>query len=168
MCPRTSCERPSCLALQRWSIPIAHVQYNTAYIPSTCLVVLSFLPGSIQAIPKISVAKLASCSTMARHWQPVSRGRCWYNGKRVAGETGGEEGLGFGGDGLLSFVKEWTTAHPRVDPKTRAGSLPFKHLYLHMYITRSYTPSIPTTPLDMQTRILNTPIPGVSSGQNDV
>jgi hypothetical protein len=42
----------------------------------------------------------------------------WYDGTKVEGEHAGEEGSGFGGDGLLSFMREWTTAHPRVDPGT--------------------------------------------------
>ena len=35
----------------------------------------------------------------------------WFNGKKAEGEPNGEEGSGFGGDGVLSFMREWTTAH---------------------------------------------------------
>lgn len=37
----------------------------------------------------------------------------WFNGRKAEGEPSGEEGPGFGGDGILSFMKEWTTAHVR-------------------------------------------------------
>ncbi|KAG7008720.1 hypothetical protein G7Y79_00004g013040 [Physcia stellaris] len=42
----------------------------------------------------------------------------WYTGTNCEGEAGIIEEPGFGGEGLLSFFKEWTTAHPRVDPQT--------------------------------------------------
>lgn len=148
---------------------------------SIFLVVLSHLPGSVQAIKKISVANtgilfhdgraLATCESgpPMRVSLPGLETVGWYNGKRAEGEKGGEEGPGFGGDGLLSFMKEWTTAHPRVDPKTGELVLfhstfapPFVH---YSIIPATYPPSIPTTPLETPSRLLNAPIPGISSAK---
>ena len=89
------------------------------------LVVLSNLPGSEQAIRKISVANtsilyhdgraLATCESgpPMRIALPGLETVGWFNGKRAEGEYSGEAGSGFGGDGALSFMKEWTTAHVR-------------------------------------------------------
>lgn len=112
------------------------------------LVILSHLPGSEQAIKKISVANtgilfhdgraLATCESgpPMRVTLPALETVGWYNGKRAEGEKDGEEGSGFGGDGLLSFMKEWTTAHPRVDPRTGSWSSSTQHLHPLMYIIR--------------------------------
>ena len=148
-------------------------------IRTLCLVVLSRLPGSLQAIKRISVANtgilfhdgrvLATCESgpPMRVALPGLETIGWYNGKKAEGEKDGEEGSGFGGDGILSFMKEWTTAHPRVDPKT--GELVLFHStfaapYVHYSIVpATYPPSISQTPLEMPTRLLNAPIPGISS-----
>ena len=44
----------------------------------------------------------------------------WFNGNNADGEAI-EEGAKdrFGGDGLIGFMKEWTTGHPKVDPITK-------------------------------------------------
>ena len=89
------------------------------------LVILSNLPGSEQAIRKISVANtsilyhdgraLATCESgpPIRVALPGLETVGWFNGKKVEGEYSGEHGPGFGGTGPLSFMKEWTTAHVR-------------------------------------------------------
>lgn len=145
------------------------------------LVILSRLPGSTQAIKKISVANtgilfhdgraLATCESgpPMRISLPGLETIGWFNGKRAEGEEGGEDGPGFGGSGIFSFMKEWTTAHPRVDPHT--GELILFHStfvppYAHYSIVpASYPPTIPSTPLHMPTRLLNAPIPGISSAK---
>ncbi len=145
------------------------------------LVILSRLPGSVQAIKKISVANtgflfhdgraLATCESgpPMRIALPGLETVGWYNGKRAEGELGGEEGPGFGGDGIYGFMKEWTTAHPRVDPKT--GELILFHStfappYVHYsIIPATHPPAIPSTPLERPTRLLNAAIPGVSSAK---
>jgi carotenoid cleavage dioxygenase-like enzyme len=145
------------------------------------LVVLSHLPGSIQSIKKISVANtgilyhdgraLATCESgpPMRVALPGLETVGWYNGKKAEGEQGGENGSGFGGDGLLSFMKEWTTAHPRVDPET--GELVLFHStfappYVHYsIIPATQPPAIPQTPLEAPSRLFNTPIPGISSAK---
>ena len=145
------------------------------------LVVLSHLPGSLQAIKKISAANtgvlfhdgraLATCESgpPMRISLPGLETVGWYNGKRAEGETEGEKGPGFGGLGLLSFMKEWTTAHPRVDPRT--GELILFHStfappYVHYStVPATYPPANPQTPLEAPTRILTAPVPGVSSAK---
>lgn len=145
------------------------------------LVILSRLPGSIQAIKKISVANtgilfhdgraLATCESgpPMRISLPGLETIGWFNGKRAEGEAGGEDGTGFGGSGLFSFMKEWTTAHPRVDPRT--GELILFHSsfippYVHYSsLPASYPPAIPSTPLSVPTRLLNAPVPGISSAK---
>ena len=145
------------------------------------LVILSRLPGSTQAIKKISVANtgilfhdgraLATCESgpPMRVSLPGLETVGWFNGKRAEGERGGEDGAGFGGSGLFSFMKEWTTAHPRVDPITGELILfhstfmrPFAH---YSTLPSSYPPAIPATPLNVPTRLLNAPIPGISSAK---
>jgi len=145
------------------------------------LVILSHLPGSIQPITKISVANtgilyhdgraLATCESgpPMRVALPGLETVGWYNGKKAEGEHGGEDGPGFGGDGLLSFMKQWTTAHPRVDPET--GELVLFHStfappYVHYsIIPATQPPTITQTPLEMPLRLLNAPIPGISSAK---
>ena len=145
------------------------------------LVALSHLPGSSQSIKKISVANtgilyhdgraLATCESgpPMRVALPGLETVGWYNGKKAEGEKNGEEGPGFGGHGLLSFMKEWTTAHPRVDPKT--GELVLFHStfappYVHYsIIPAQQPPTVPQTPLETPSRLLNAPVPGVSSAK---
>ena len=145
------------------------------------LVILSRLPGSVQAIKRISVANtgilfhdgraLATCESgpPMRVSLPGLETVGWFNGKRAEGEKGGEDGTGFGGSGLLSFMKEWTTAHPRVDPRTGELIL-FHSTFLPPYtyysiLPATYPPTIPSTPLTLPIRLLNAPIPGISSAK---
>ena len=145
------------------------------------LVALSHLSSSVQAIKRISVANtsllfhdgraLATCESgpPMRILLPSLETVGWYNGKKAEGEQAGESGSGFGGDGLLSFMKEWTTAHPRVDSRT--GELVLFHStfvppYIHYsIIPATYPPAIPQTPLAIPTRLFNAPVPGMSSGK---
>ncbi|KAL8978500.1 MAG: hypothetical protein Q9205_005929, partial [Flavoplaca limonia] len=95
------------------------------------LVLLSHLPGSKQGIKKISVANtalvyhdgraLATCESgpPMRIALPDLETIGWYNGEKCEGEPHAIGGLGFGGKGPLSFFREWTTAHPRVDPNSK-------------------------------------------------
>ncbi len=87
------------------------------------LVALSHLPGSQQTIKKISVANtavyyhdgrvLATCeSGVPMHISlPGLESVGWFDGTKSEGESGTGVGSGFGGNGLLSFMKEWVTAH---------------------------------------------------------
>ncbi|KAL8630749.1 hypothetical protein Q9189_003509 [Teloschistes chrysophthalmus] len=95
------------------------------------LVFLSHLPGSSQAIRKISVANtailyhdgraLATCESgpPMRVALPGLETVGWFNGEKCEGEASHAADSGFGGKGPLSFFREWTTAHPRVDPQTK-------------------------------------------------
>jgi carotenoid cleavage dioxygenase-like enzyme len=145
------------------------------------LILLSHLPGSSQAVKKISVANtgilyhdgraLATCESGPPMRVALSGLETvgWYNGKKAKGEKDGEEGPGLEGNGLLSFVKEWTTAHPRVDPET--GELVLFHStfappYVHYStIPAQHPPAVPQTPLETPSRLLNAPIAGVSSAK---
>ena len=104
--------------------PVSSLVRITLRIFRTLLLVfLSHLPGSQQAIKKISVANtailyhdgraLATCESgpPMRIALPGLETIGWYNGKRAEGESASEAGSGFGGDGILRFMKEWTTAH---------------------------------------------------------
>lgn len=89
------------------------------------LVLLSHLPGSEQVIKRISVANtavlyhdgraLATCESgpPIRISLPGLETVGWFNGRYSEGETNQSCRPGFGGEGLLSFMREWTTAHVR-------------------------------------------------------
>lgn len=145
------------------------------------LVILSRLPGSPQAIHRISVANtgflfhdgraLATCESgpPMRIALPGLETVGWYNGKKAEGESDGEDGPGFGGHGLVGFMKEWTTAHPRVDPQTRELILfhsTFFPPYVHYsIIPATHPPIAATTPFETPTRLLNAPVPGITSAK---
>ncbi|KAK5010514.1 hypothetical protein LTR39_004702, partial [Cryomyces antarcticus] len=144
------------------------------------LVLLSHLPGSKQAIKKISVANtailyhdgraLATCESgpPMRIALPGLETVGWYDGNHAEGEPASStpEETDFGGEGILSFMKEWTTAHPKVDPVTCEMLLfhsTFAPPYIHYSIvpaTRNLSPSSPKP-----TKLLNAPISGVSSAK---
>ena len=87
------------------------------------LAILSHLPGSQQAIRKISVANtailyhdgraLATCESgpPMRISLPGLETIGWFNGRASEGENSENLGEGFGGMGLLSWMREWATAH---------------------------------------------------------
>ena len=87
------------------------------------LITLSHLPGSEQAIKRISVANTALCYHDGRAMATCESGPPmrislpdlatvgWYTGNVCEGEGTTVDNNGFGGKGLLSFLKEWTTAH---------------------------------------------------------
>lgn len=87
------------------------------------LITLSHLPGSQHAIKRISVANtalifhqnraLATCESgpPMRISLPDLATVGWYTGNNCEGEGTTIDNNGFGGRGLLSFFKEWTTAH---------------------------------------------------------
>lgn len=145
------------------------------------IVILSYLPGSLQSIKRISVANtgilfhdgraLATCESgpPMRIALPGLETVGWFNGNKAEGEKGTSNGKSFGGSGLLSFMKEWTTAHPRVDPRT--GELLLFHStfappYIHYsIIPANYPPTTPPTPFQIPTRILTAKVPGVSSAR---
>ncbi|KAI9689129.1 MAG: hypothetical protein M1822_000867 [Bathelium mastoideum] len=145
-------------------------------------VILSFLAGSRQAIRKISVSNtsiffhdgraLAGCESgpPMRVTLPRLETVGWYNGQQAEGEPRGpqyprKEVLG-GGDGLMGFMKEWTTAHPKIDPVT--GELFLFHStfappYVHCSIIPDSRRRSPKS--EAPSRLLNAPLPGVKSAK---
>ncbi|KAL8813769.1 MAG: hypothetical protein Q9200_000022 [Gallowayella weberi] len=119
------------------------------------LVLLSHLPGSKQAIKKISVANtavlyhdgraLATCESgpPMRIALPGLGTVGWFNGDKCEGEPHAVGGSGFGGEGPLSFFREWTTAHPRIDPNTKELLL-FHSTFVPPYVR--YSILTPTSP----------------------
>lgn len=106
-----------------------------AVLRTIIYVVLSHLSSSRYPIRKISVANtsvvfhdgraLATCESgpPLRFSLPGLETVGWFNGRSAENEpehlhSRNKRG-GLGGDGVLSFMKEWTTAHPRVDPITK-------------------------------------------------
>lgn len=177
-----SLRRPILPSISTLVNPIATLVAVTVHIFRTLfLVLLSHLPGSNQAIKKISVANtavlfhdgraLATCESgpPMRIALPGLETVGWYNGKKAEGEVGGEDGAGFGGDGLLSFFKEFTTAHPKIDPRTGEMILfhsTFAPPYVHYsIIPATHPPAVPTTPLEMPTRLLNARVPGIHTAK---
>ncbi|KAL9606727.1 MAG: hypothetical protein Q9179_000082 [Wetmoreana sp. 5 TL-2023] len=143
------------------------------------LVLLSHLPGSKQAIKKISVANtailyhdgraLATCESgpPMRVSLPSLETVGWFNGEKCEGESHAAGHPGFGGEGPLSFFREWTTAHPRVDPQTRELLLfhsAFAPPYVHYSIV---TPSNSNSFRGGSTsgRFFNAAVPGIRSAK---
>ncbi|KAL8750881.1 MAG: hypothetical protein Q9184_006257 [Pyrenodesmia sp. 2 TL-2023] len=143
------------------------------------LVLLSHLPGSKQVIKKISVANtailyhdgraLATCESgpPMRVALPGLETVGWFNGEKCEGESSAATGAGFGGKGPLSFFREWTTAHPRVDPQSKELLLfhsTFAPPYIHYsIITPSSRKSSSTR--SKPAKFFNAPVPGIQSAK---
>ncbi|TID17577.1 carotenoid oxygenase [Venturia nashicola] len=138
------------------------------------LVLLSHLPGSKQPIKKISVANtavyfhdgraLASCESgpPMRIQLPGLETVGWYNGHEAEGEHSVKSvEPGFGGEGLLSFMKEWTTGHPKIDPMTKE-LIVYHCTFIAPYVHYSVIPSASSL---RQEKILNAPVPGMSGAK---
>lgn len=145
------------------------LQVAWAVFRSILLVLLSRLPGR-PTIRKISVANtnvifhdgraLATCESgpPLRFVLPGLETVGWFNGRQVENERETDGRAGFGGRGLTAHMKEWTTAHPRVDPRT--GEL----IAFHSTITRPYVRySIikPARQIDRGPSFLGEPVPGI-------
>ena len=143
------------------------------------LVILSNLAGSQQRIKKISVANtgilyhdgraLATCESgpPMRVSLPGLETVGWFDGRRAEGEPIQEEisGDGFGGEGLLSFMKEWTTAHPRIDPVTNDLIL-FHSTFIAPFVHYSIIPSTQcSSSLTPKSRLVNAAVPGIKSAK---
>lgn len=141
------------------------------------LVILSYFPGSKQSIKRISVANtgvfyhdgraLATCESgpPMRIQLPGLETVGWFNGSTAEGETEVGDTLSekqeiFGGNDFLSFMKEWTTGHPKVDPKT--GEMILYHsTFMAPYIHYSILPESSS----QTTKLINKPVPGVSGAK---
>lgn len=115
------------------------------------LILLSRLPGSKRAVKKISVANtgvlyhdgraLATCESgpPLRFQLPSLETVGWYNGRRAENEGSPDNKTGFGGDGIMGFMKEWTTGHPRVDPITKE-LISFHAVFVKPFVYYSIVP----------------------------
>lgn len=150
------------------------------------LVILSHLPGSKQKIKKISVGNthiifhdgraLATCESgpPMRVQLPGLATVGWYNGSSAEGEPkklGGEKEHVLGEDGgLIAFMREWTTAHPKVDPKSKE-MLMFHSSFAPPYVQYSIVPQESSSALSgkgiAQTdgKVLNAGVAGVSGSR---
>lgn len=148
---------------------------------SLFLVILSHLPGSQQAIKKISVANthivyhdgraLATCESgpPIRVQLPNLETVGWFDGVHADGEAGPRgNGNVFGGEGLIGFMKEWTTGHPKVDPLTKEMLVyhcTFAPPYVHYAVLptaeriseKAMTPAL--------SKLMNIPVPKCSGGK---
>ncbi|KAG4031266.1 hypothetical protein MFRU_009g00570 [Monilinia fructicola] len=143
------------------------------------LVILSNLSGSARAIKKISVANtsllyhdgraLATCESgpPIRISLPGLETVGWYDGVQAEGEPVAEVQSGevFGGTGLIGFMKEWTTAHPRIDPITNELIL-FHSTFIPPFVHYSIIPSTQhNLSLNEPPRLVNATVPGVTSAK---
>lgn len=161
------------------------------------LVIMSHLPGSQHAIKKISVANtsvlyhdgraLATCESgpPMRIALPGLETIGWFNGKSGEGEGVRDTSPGFGGEGPLSFMREWTTAHvrlaifclrfididslqPRVDCKTKEMIL-YHSTFVPPYVNYSIVSSThdPARKNSSQSPsiLVNRPVPGIDSAK---
>ena len=151
----------------------------------TCLVVmrtlfivlLSHLPGSAFGIKRISVTNtglfyhdgraLATCESgpPIRIQLPEMETVGWYNGESAEGEKqGAPRPRGFGAKGLLGFMNEWTTGHPKVDPRT--GDLILYHCaFAAPYVHYSISPATSSDSETFSQRLNRAPVPGVSGAK---
>lgn len=142
------------------------------------LVIFSNLPGSQHTFKKLSVANtgflfhdgraLATCESgpPMRMTLPALDTVGWFDGQKAEGEPFTEKNSPadqFGGEGMLSFMKEWTTAHPRVDPITKELIL-FHSIFLAPFVNYSVIPSTHNKSLP-QPRIVNAGVPGIKSSK---
>lgn len=168
--------------------PVARMIYVTLRIMRTILlVILSHMPGSKHKIKKISVANtsvvyhdgraMALCESgpPMRIQLPGLETVGWYNGSSAEGEpkdttsTEKERVLGENG-GLIQFMREWTTAHPKVDPQTKEMLMfhaSFAPPYVQYSILPKQTPNGGVISEDEQARekLLNAAVPGISGGK---
>lgn len=168
--------------------PLARVIYVTLRIMRTILlVILSHFPGSKQKIKKISVANtsvvyhdgraMALCESgpPMRIQLPGLETIGWYNGSSAEGEpkatstTEKERVLGENG-GLIQFMREWTTAHPKIDPETKEMMM-FHASFAPPYVQYSILPkqnSTESTASDnpqIGDKLLNAAVPGINGGR---
>ncbi|KAF2651238.1 carotenoid oxygenase [Lophiostoma macrostomum CBS 122681] len=145
------------------------------------LVFLSLLSRSRQSIKRISVANtaiyfhdgraLATCESgpPIRVQLPGLETVGWFDGNRVEGESlqnckSAAEEPGFGGTGLNSWMREWSTGHPKVDPAT--GELVLFHCnFTAPYVHYSVVPPQSSQASQLQPKLLNAPVPGCSGGK---
>ena len=177
-------------------------QVMGAIMRTVMLVIMSHLPGSTQKIKKISVGNtnvlyhdgraLATCESgpPIRVALPGLETVGWYNGITAEGEEGHGSGNAkdrLGKGGLGAWAREWTTAHPKVDPRTGElvmfHSISSKPFVQYTVIPSAGTTSMPPSPINLSLpdersplitppaetlpsnpkRLINANIPGITS-----
>ena len=144
------------------------------------LVFLSHLSGSPQPIRRISVSNtnvvyhdgraLATCENgpLIRIQLPGLETVGWFDGHRAEGEAQQKsDDPRLGGEGLLGFLKEWTTGHPKVDPLTQEMIL-FHCTFVAPYVHYSVLPAAgsgTSTEVQPMPKLLNAPVPNVTGGK---
>jgi carotenoid cleavage dioxygenase-like enzyme len=147
-----------------------------AVLRTIFLVILSHITGSWQPIKKISVANtnvvyhdgraLATCESgpPIRIQLPGLETVGWFNGNHAEGERHPKsDHPRFGGEGIIGFMKEWTTGHPKVDPLTKEMIL-FHCTFSAPYVHYSILPATRTKVHSMP-KLLNAPVLGVTGGK---
>lgn len=148
------------------------------------IVLLSHLPGAGIAIKRISVANtsilyhdgraLATCESgpPMRLTLPELETVGWFDGNAVEGEpkeNDKKEEPTLGGTGPLSWMREWSTGHPKVDNTT--GELVLFHCsFAPPYVQYSIIPSSGSNVTDHHSshdasRIINAAVPGCTGGK---
>lgn len=152
-----------------------------AVLRTMILVLMSHLSRVRYPIKKISVANtsvmyhdgraLALCESgpPLRFALPGLETIGWFNGRSAENEPRHQDvkiGGGFGGKGALSFMKEWTTAHPRVDPVTKE-LIAFHAVFIKPFCYYSIVPpsrsKLPTPQSPLSAPRLSMPVPGVKA-----
>ena len=153
-------------------------------IRTVFIVLLSHLPGSQTVIKRISVANtsilyhdgraLATCESgpPMRLTLPELETVGWFDGNAVEGEPkneGKKDEPTLGGTGPLSWMREWSTGHPKVDLAT--GELVVFHCsFAPPYVQYSIIPSTDSNITDHHLaddagRIINAAVPGCTGGK---
>lgn len=162
------------------------ISITMSILRTIMLVILSFLPGSKQSIKKISVVNtsiwyhdgraLAGCESgpPMRVSLPELDTIGWYDGCGVEGEPvdqRSQDNQMIGGSGLIGWMKEWTTAHPKVDPVNGEMML-FHSTFVPPYVQYSVIPESGDTKTTEKTeghrvakKCVNLAVPGVTSAK---
>jgi carotenoid cleavage dioxygenase-like enzyme len=152
------------------------------------IVLLSHMSRSGTTVKRISVANtsilfhdaraLATCESgpPMRVTLPELDTVGWFDGNSAEGEPKaqatqgeGEKGPALGGTGPLSWMREWTTGHPKVDLAT--GELVLFHCsFAPPYVQYSLIPATGSRPINTNTteepaKIINAAVPGSSGGK---
>lgn len=147
------------------------------------IVLITHLYRSGTAIKRISVANtsilfhdgraLATCESgpPMRVTLPELETVGWFDGDTTEGEPPKKESeivaekaqTTFGGTGPLSWMKEWTTGHPKVDQDSGV-MLAFHCSFAPPYVHYSLVPAKDRSDSDAQ-RIMSAPVPGCTGGK---
>ncbi|KAK4170480.1 carotenoid oxygenase [Cladorrhinum sp. PSN259] len=132
--------------------------------------IISHFPGSAFPIRKTSVANtavvyhdgraMATCESgpPLRFSLPSLETIGWFDGTNAEGGLHLVDGETFGGQGRFFFMKQWTTAHPQVDPVT-GEFIAFHSTFIKPYVQYSVIPPRKSN----QSPLISIPVPGLSS-----